>query len=86
MAVKEFKRDPAKTFAVVYQPKGDSFTHFIYFEHINDAIDMFYSIKKFFTLQNKGVYITILDNRPKQISDMTGSYKMTFDNRGDMTK
>ena len=67
-------------FMFVYQPKGDAFTHIKYFSNINEAIELFYTTKKFFEAFNKPVRLDLYDNRPKAIKAATGDYRMHFDN------
>ena len=70
----------AKYFMLVYQPKGDPFTHIVNYGNYEEALDMFYTIKKFHAAFKKPVRIDLYDNRPKAIKAVTGDYKMHFDN------
>lgn len=69
-----------KNFMLVYQPKGDPFTHIAYYDNYTDALNMFYITKKFHAEFKYPVRIDLYDNRPKAIKAVTGNYKMHFDN------
>lgn len=70
-----------KFFMLVYQPKGDHFTHIAHYDNYADALNMFYITKKFHAEFKKPVRIELYDNRPKSTKAVAGDYTMHFDNR-----
>lgn len=71
-----------KNFMLVYQPKGDPFTHIVYCEHYEEALDMFYTIKKFHAAFKKPVRIDLTDHRYilNAKAANASKYKLHFDN------
>lgn len=69
-----------KNYMLVYQPKGDPFTHIAYYDNYGDALNMFYITKKFHAEFKKPVRIDLYDHRMKSTKAATRNYSMHFDN------